>query len=82
MIYDWNWRLQSYSIHYPKSGFDLEKPANFEEMLMLAEKLAIDFNLIRIDLYSDGAKCFLGEITNCSGNVPEDHSAFTSLRSG
>ena len=34
-------------------------------MIFADEKLSKDFNFIRIDLYSDGESCLVGEIKNC-----------------
>jgi hypothetical protein len=38
-------------------------------MIQVAERLAKYFQFIRIDLYSDGNQCLVGEITNCHGNA-------------
>ena len=35
----------------------------------VAEKLSAYFGLVRVDLYSDGETCMVGEITNCAGNA-------------
>ena len=34
-------------------------------MVMVAEKLSMELDFVRIDLYSNGQKCLVGEITNC-----------------
>lgn len=41
----------------------LPRPANLEEMIKTAEKLAEDIDLVRIDLYSNGSRIWFGEIT-------------------
>ena len=70
-IFDTNWKKQEFSIAYPMATKEIAKPKNFEEMIFIVEALAKNFNFIRIDLYSDGNKCLVGEITNCHGNATE-----------
>lgn len=41
----------------------LPRPANLEEMIKTAEKLAEGIDLVRIDLYSNGSNIWFGEIT-------------------
>ena len=43
--------------------------ANLAEMIRVAETLASHFSFIRVDMYSDGQACFVGELTNCPGNA-------------
>jgi hypothetical protein len=43
----------------------IEKPDNLGEMLSVAESLSKCFGFIRVDLYSDGSQCLVGEVTNC-----------------
>lgn len=42
---------------------NLPKPKNFEKMLEICKKLSAPFPLIRIDLYENGNRVFVGEIT-------------------
>lgn len=65
VFYDSDWIKQDFSLHYPLYKGDLEKPENLNEMLTVAEKLSVDFDFIRVDLYSNGINCLVGEITNC-----------------
>ena len=44
-------------------------PQNFETMREIAETIAAHFGLMRVDLYSDGETCMVGEITNCANNA-------------
>jgi hypothetical protein len=44
-------------------------PDNISVMTQLAEKLASPFSFIRVDLYSNGKECFVGELTNCDGGA-------------
>lgn len=41
----------------------IAKPANLEAMIHVAEKLAEDIDLLRVDLYSDGQHIWFGELT-------------------
>ena len=41
----------------------LEKPNNLGEMREIAEKLAADFNFVRVDLYLVGGNIYFGELT-------------------
>jgi len=44
-------------------------PPCFQEMIEVCEKLAIFFNFVRIDLFSDGEQVLVGEITHCVGSA-------------
>lgn len=68
-FFDPEWHRQSFSLHYPRSADGVVKPDNLDEMLGVASSLAVYFDFIRIDIYSDGDKCMVGEITNCHANA-------------
>ena len=72
-IFDTNWNLQNFTILHPKPDLTttIKKPNNLEEMIKVAEKLSSKFEFIRVDLYSNGEKCLVGEITNCHGAAAE-----------
>lgn len=42
---------------------EITRPANYEQMLNVADALARDFDFIRVDLYSVGDKIYFGELT-------------------
>lgn len=44
----------------------MSKPDNLGEILHLSEKLSAQFNFVRIDFFSDGKVCKVGEITHCT----------------
>lgn len=67
--FDFNWDELDFSIIYPKCQNKLNKPNNFEEMLKVATALSKDFSMIRVDLYSDGQRIYVGELTNVSENA-------------
>jgi hypothetical protein len=66
--FDSSWRRQEIELAFPTYPGTVDRPANLEEMLAVAARLSRPFGLVRIDLYSDGNRCYLGEITNCHGN--------------
>jgi hypothetical protein len=60
-------------VHVPHAmkepiGKVTEPPANLELMLSLARALSADFDLMRVDLYTDGVSAYVGELTNAHGN--------------
>lgn len=65
VFYNRNWEKQEFSLRYPIYEGDIEKPNNLNEMIKVVEILSSDFDFVRVDLYSDGASCLVGEITNC-----------------
>jgi hypothetical protein len=69
--FDHNWNEMTFSIHYPRSTIHFPKPGNLPEMLDVATRLSKDFSFVRIDMYSNGTSCCVGEITHCHGNVGE-----------
>ena len=62
-IFDVEWNLQDMRVNYPVITPTPSKPDNFDEMLVLAEKLCQDFIFVRIDFYSIRGKTFFGEMT-------------------
>ena len=68
-LFDAGWNRQSYSLGYPPGTGVQERPANFATMKEVAEKLAAGFTFIRVDFYSDGQTCMVGELTNCHANA-------------
>lgn len=44
-------------------------PGNLDEMLALAARLSADFSCIRVDLYTDGRRILVGELTNLAANA-------------
>jgi len=68
-IFDSSWNEQSFCINSPRSSEEFKRPINLSEMLKLASKLTepfSPFSLVRIDMYSDGIRILVGEITSCS----------------
>lgn len=62
-FYDREWNNLNISSDCPPCDRDIPKPKNFEEMLMIAEKLSEDFPYVRVDLYNVNGKIYFGELT-------------------
>jgi hypothetical protein len=67
--FDSSWQEQPFSIKYPRTDKTIARPENFAEMLSVAARLSQEFWFVRIDLYSDGKKVYVGEITHCADNA-------------
>ena len=63
----WNWvhGLTTHSV----DKHPADKPDNLQSMLEVASKVAAYFEHVRIDMYSDGEHCYIGEITHCAGGA-------------
>lgn len=60
--------LEFQSLNYTQSGHPhnpnkIIKPNNFQEMIVIAEKLAQDFPFVRVDLYNINGRIVLSEMT-------------------
>jgi hypothetical protein len=64
--FDAAWNELDFSLIYPRTDKLIERPANLDRMLDVAARLAAGFSFVRIDIYSDGASCLVGEITHCA----------------
>lgn len=53
---------------YEIAGVPFEKPENGDEMVRLAEKLAGDFDSVRVDLYSCDGRIYFSELTHYRGS--------------
>ena len=62
-FYDLNWKKMPFQRHYPNSKKILPKPQNYELMLELAEKLAMEIPFVRVDFYEINGKVYFGELT-------------------
>mgnify|MGYP004724921933 CR=1 FL=1 len=68
-IYNKKWELQPFLLSYPNSKEQVPPPENLDKMFELAEILAKDFSLVRVDFYNVDGKIYFGEMTftSCSG---------------
>ncbi len=66
LTYDRTWRAHpKYSICNDscRCGTMLPLPENYEKMIVIAEKLAKPFPVVRVDVYNVGGKIYFGEMT-------------------
>ena len=66
MTYDMEWNPHpEYSIATKefKSGTEMPKPENFDNMIQIVETLGKPFPVVRVDLYNIGGKIYFGELT-------------------
>lgn len=74
-VYDKDWTYIDVKYNYPK-GPKIPKPTFFDEMKRIAEKLARDFDFMRVDLYqTENENIIFGEMTpapasGCGGFRP------------
>lgn len=61
--YNVEWEKLDFSICYPISEEEIEKPTQLEEMLQVVKSLSKDFLFARVDLYLHNDQIFFGEIT-------------------
>lgn len=61
-LYDLDWNLMDCRWIY-ENGPAVEKPPALEQMIVLAETIAKDFRLVRVDFYTLGSSIYFGEIT-------------------
>jgi len=62
--YDLNWQKLPFTTE--KNEFfegEVEKPENLKEMIEVAQKLAVDFPFVRVDLYNINGNILFGEMT-------------------
>ena len=64
-VYDEKWNLLPIRRDCPNSKKNLPKPDNFEEMLKMAEKLAVFVGnaFVRVDVYDINDRIYFGELT-------------------
>lgn len=62
-IYDREWNYINITTDHETYGDTIEKPAELEKMIEIAEKLSEDFPMVRVDLYLVQSKIYFGELT-------------------
>lgn len=72
LLFDANWNVLPFSMGYPKAAQSVPRPANFDEMLDVVHRLSRPFGFIRVDLYSNGERLFVGEITNTHADASQN----------
>ena len=68
-FFDISWNRLNFGLGYPLPDTAIARPGNLQEMLEVAARLSSKFSFVRIDLYSDGSSCRVGEITNCHAHA-------------
>lgn len=62
-----DWRRFDVTGRFAGAATPPERPANYEEMIGVAQKLSSDFEFARIDLYNIDGRIYFGEITHFPG---------------
>ena len=62
-FYDLKFNKLPIKQHYPNNDKKIEKPVNFDKMIILAEKLSKNIPHVRVDFYEINDKIFFGELT-------------------
>jgi hypothetical protein len=68
VFFDAAWNKLDFTMLAPLIMEPISIPDNYLEMLMIASKLSFEFGFVRIDMYSNGENCLVGEITHCDGS--------------
>lgn len=70
-LYDLEWNKLPVKLAYPNLERLAPKPEGLTQMIEVAEKLASDFNFVRVDLYNADGIIYFGELTFTPGNGME-----------
>lgn len=62
-FFDAKWNLLDLHYREGMSRLAIPKPANFEQMVLIASQLSAGFDFVRVDLYNIGGKIYFGELT-------------------
>ena len=62
-FFDTNWERMPFTRHYPMDVNAIERPASYEEMVRVSERLSEFMPFSRIDFYEIKGKPYFGEIT-------------------
>lgn len=73
--YSREWEKQDFTLGLEFYPGAIERPANYETMVEIAEKLAAPFKYIRIDLYNFDGRIYFGEMTFFHGNACSQNSS-------
>ncbi len=60
---DWNF-ISVNNSGYPKIKTPWDRPPNLSKMISLSEKLSMDFDFVRVDLFNCNGKIYFGELTH------------------
>lgn len=62
-FFDLDWNVMPFERHYSKSDVPVEKPAEYDRMIQLAEELSKGLVFARIDFYIVNGRIYFGEYT-------------------
>jgi hypothetical protein len=65
--YDTDWNKLQLSSREKFTVMNVEKPENFNEMLIIASLLSANFDFVRVDLYNQHGEIYFGELTFTPG---------------
>ena len=71
-FFDRDWKKLPFERHYSRSEKDIPRPQNYELMIQLAERLALDIPFVRVDFYEINGKVYFGELTFYPGSGFEE----------
>ena len=64
-FYTMDWIKLDFTLAYPMTESAVPKPECLDEMIDVSKKISKFFSCVRVDFYTDGINCFVGEITHC-----------------
>lgn len=67
-LFDRSWNALPFSLGYPLEPRELSPPASLDRMIWAAERLAADFDYLRVDFYEDDGRPRFGEFTLYQGS--------------
>ena len=71
-FYDADWKRMPFERHYPASSSEISKPKTYEEMVLLAERLAQQIPFLHVDFYEVKGKPYFGDLTFFPGSGFEE----------
>lgn len=71
-FFDRDWNRMPFIRHYPSSSVEISKPYNYENMIILSEKLSQDLPFVRVDFYESSGKIYFSELTFYPGSGFEE----------
>ena len=79
-FYDSVWNRLDFVHNFRPFGEWEEKPANFAEMREIAETLAKHFELLRVDMYNENGRLYVGELTHCHNQANAEFGSLEQER--
>lgn len=64
-LFDAAWGPLAYGLGHPRATRPAPRPTTLPQLLEAARRLAVGFDVVRVDFYTDGSRFHVGEITNC-----------------